>query len=257
MSVADDTYIDDDWPTMPDGSEFDGKELLALVRSGKSPFHGAWDVNLLIREIEENLGAQVIEIPAVTNGSNNYGLHMKLSNRPDIVARLARGDVNMPNFDGFPIDSQVDNVKFEAAAYELLHPEPSILVSRSLYYRVPVQLDGPKLPPPRKYHRPSACLAQSGRIRAALFNFNLPLDFATSWFLKRLFKHKPESLPIPVAPTREFFIALFTSKIKATIRNKGDMIGWESDENTVGPIAAAAKQSLLRLISHIMPTDDD
>ena len=35
------------------------------------------------------------------------------------------------------------------------------------------------------------------------------------------------------------------------------MIGWEDDNNTVGPIAAAAKQSLLRLIPHIMPTDDD
>jgi hypothetical protein len=33
------------------------------------------------------------------------------------------------------------------------------------------------------------------------------------------------------------------------------MIGWESDNVTVGPIAAAAKQSLLRLIPHIMPAD--
>lgn len=35
------------------------------------------------------------------------------------------------------------------------------------------------------------------------------------------------------------------------------MIGWESDNNTVGPIAVAAKQSLLRLIPHIMPADSD
>ncbi len=33
------------------------------------------------------------------------------------------------------------------------------------------------------------------------------------------------------------------------------MIGWEDDNNTVGPIAAVAKQSLLRLIPHIMPVD--
>ena len=33
------------------------------------------------------------------------------------------------------------------------------------------------------------------------------------------------------------------------------MIGWESDNVTVGPIAAAAKQSLLRLIPHILPAD--
>lgn len=35
------------------------------------------------------------------------------------------------------------------------------------------------------------------------------------------------------------------------------MIGWESDNVTVGPIAAAAKQSLLRLIPHIMPAESD
>jgi hypothetical protein len=35
------------------------------------------------------------------------------------------------------------------------------------------------------------------------------------------------------------------------------MIGWEDDDNTVGPIAAAAKQSLLQLIPHIMPRDGD
>ena len=35
----------------------------------------------------------------------------------------------------------------------------------------------------------------------------------------------------------------------------GDVIGWKDDNNTVGPIAVAAKQSLLRLIPHIIPTD--
>jgi hypothetical protein len=58
---------------------------------------------------------------------------------------------------------------------------------------------------------------------------------------------------MPVAPIREFCIALFTSKIEATIKNLGDRIGWEDDHNTVGPVSAAAKQSLLRLIPHIMP----
>lgn len=84
-----------------------------------------------------------------------------------------------------------------------------------------------------------------------------PLDFAATWLRERLFEQKPKSLPIPVAPTREFCDALFTSKIEATIGNIGDMIGWEDDNNTVGPIAAAAKQSLLRLIPHIMPADSD
>jgi hypothetical protein len=164
-------YIDDDWPKMPDGSDFDGTQLLALIRSGNSPFHGVWDVNLLIREVEENLGAQVIDIPVINKGSNNYvscflqssqfdtilrlrlggaqGFHIKLSNRMDIVARLARGDVNMPNFDGFPIHVQVPQVKFEAAAYELLRSEPNILASRLLYHRIPVQHVGPRLDHPQ------------------------------------------------------------------------------------------------------------
>lgn len=94
-------------------------------------------------------------------------------------------------------------------------------------------------------------------MRAALFNFNLPLGFATVWLLGRLFEHKPASLPLPVAPTREFCIALFTSKFKATIQSIGDMIGWESDHVTVGPMAAAAKLSLLRLIPHMMPIASD
>ena len=34
------------------------------------------------------------------------------------------------------------------------------------------------------------------------------------------------------------------------------MIGWESDDNVVGPIAAAAKQSLLRLIPDFLPFED-
>jgi hypothetical protein len=95
------------------------------------------------------------------------------------------------------------------------------------------------------------------RIRASLFNFDLPLDFATVWFRERLFEQKPELLPIPVAPTREFCVTLFTSKIKVIIRNLGDIIRWESDNNTIGPIAIAAKQSLLRLILYIMPIDID
>lgn len=41
------------------------------------------------------------------------------------------------------------------------------------------------------------------------------------------------------------------SKVEATIRNIGDKMGWEGDNNTVGPLAAAAKQSFLRLIPHL------
>ena len=63
---------DDEWPTMPDGSEYDGKHLMEFVRNGKSPFGDAWDVMLLVREVEENLKVQVTDIPIVDKGSNNY-----------------------------------------------------------------------------------------------------------------------------------------------------------------------------------------
>ncbi|EJP61249.1 3-hydroxybutyryl-CoA dehydratase [Beauveria bassiana ARSEF 2860] len=271
-------YYKDPWPVMPDGTKFDGKQLLGLVRSGKSPFDGAWDVNLLIQELEENLGAAVTDIPFVYSGSNNYGFHVRLSNHLDVVARLARGDVNMPDYDGFPIQVQIPEVKFEAAVYKLLDSEPSISCSRLLYYRAPRQHAGLRHDRPGDIlgrrlmvfgraegennvwydltaEQKAGLLTQSARIRASLFNFQLPLDFAAAWLRDRLFEQKPESLPIPVAPTREFCVALFTAKIEATIRNEGDMIGWEDDDNTVGPVAAAAKQSLLRLIPHMMPAD--
>lgn len=92
-------------------------------------------------------------------------------------------------------------------------------------------------------------------MRAALFRYNPPVDFAAHYLHDRTFDFKPESLSMPVAPTRKFWMHVLESKIKATIRNEGDMIGWEDDQETVGPIAFAAKQSLLRAIPHIMPLE--
>ena len=150
-------YYGDEWPKIQDGTDFDGKNLLTLVRNGNNPF--VWDVNLLIQEVEENLATQVIDIPVVSSGANYYvrrnspnyfgsklmlasaqGIHFKLSNLPDVVARFSRRDVNMPNYEAFPIDSLVSDVKFEAAIYELLRSDASILASRLLYHRVPVHV---------------------------------------------------------------------------------------------------------------------
>ncbi|KAF9516853.1 hypothetical protein BS47DRAFT_1390437 [Hydnum rufescens UP504] len=196
------------------------------------------------------------------------GFHVKLSNPSDIVVRLARGDVNMPNFDSFPIHVQVPEAKFEAAVYKLLHSEPNILASHLLlspYSSAACRClflferrEGKNnvwndLSPAEQ----TCVLVQAARIRASLFNFNLPLDFAAVWLRERLFEQRPKSPPISVAPTGEFCIALFASKIEATIGNIGDIIGREGHNNTVGPIAAAAKQSPLRLIPYIIPTDSD
>lgn len=89
-------------------------------------------------------------------------------------------------------------------------------------------------------------------MRAALFHYNSSPDFVAKYLLSRLFKFMPESLSLPVAPTREFWMHVMESKINATIRNEGDMIGWESDNETVGPVALAAKRSVLRTIPHLM-----
>lgn len=100
-------------------------------------------------------------------------------------------------------------------------------------------------------------LAQAAQIRASIFNFKLPVQFAKTWFLDRLFEQKPKFLPVPVAPTREFCIGFLTSKVEATITNIGEMIGWPSDNVVVGPVAFAAKKSLLRFIPHMLPKGAD
>lgn len=92
-------------------------------------------------------------------------------------------------------------------------------------------------------------------MRAALFRYNPPLDFAVKYLHDRIFDFKPKLFSASVAPTREFWIHVLESKIKATIQNEGDMIGWEDDEETVGPVALVAKQSLLRATPHIMPPE--
>jgi hypothetical protein len=61
-----------------------------------------------------------------------------------MVVRIARGDVNMPGFDGFAIERQVPEVHFEAACYNLLSDEADIRVSRLLYYRAPIQHPAPR-----------------------------------------------------------------------------------------------------------------
>jgi hypothetical protein len=49
-----------------------GWQRQTAAHPGNSPFHGLWDVNLLIREIEENLDTHVIDIPVISKGFNNY-----------------------------------------------------------------------------------------------------------------------------------------------------------------------------------------
>ena len=75
--------------------------------------------------------------------------HLQTSDKRDLDARLTRSDVNMPEFDGFPIEVQAPEARFEAAVYNLLLHNPLIRSSRLLYFRLPVQHPGPKLAIPQ------------------------------------------------------------------------------------------------------------
>ncbi|KAL8380947.1 hypothetical protein RB595_005308 [Gaeumannomyces hyphopodioides] len=271
----------DDWPSLPDGSDYDGTDLLSLVRSGRSPFAGVWDVNQLIEEVEANVdGAQVVNIPVVRKGASYYGFKIKLSDGREIVARLARGDVNKPYFDGFPVREQVDKVMFERQVYHLLRSKADILVSRLFHFRAPVQKPGPRVEVPRDLAgrtlflfekaegwtnmwdrldgvEKNNVLYQAAHIRASLFKFSPPLGFIRYWHRDLVSKQGPESTPVAVAPTREYGVARFTAEIEAIIGNVGDIIGREDGGHTVSPTIAAAKQSLLRLVPHIMPEGSD
>lgn len=77
------------------------------------------------------------------------GVHMKLSTRPDIIARLASFDVNMPKYSAWPFPGVLSDHNFEAAIYDLLRSEANIRVSRMIYHRIPLQHQGPRTEVPR------------------------------------------------------------------------------------------------------------
>lgn len=60
---------------------------------------------------------------------------------------------------------------------------------------------------------------------------------------------------VPVG-NRDFCAAILKAKVEGLIGNQGNRIRREEDKLTVGPPAAAAKQSLLRLITLILPEGD-
>ena len=68
---------------------------------------------------------------------------------------------------------------------------------------------------------------------------------------------KVQTPPISHCSDTRVLHFLLYSKIKAIIRNKGDVIGYAGDNFYVGPKTAAAKQSLLRLLPYILPADSD
>lgn len=68
-----------------------------------------------------------------------------------------------------------------------------------------------------------------------------------------MFDFKPEHFSQTVSATRDFWIHVLKAKIEATVREEGDMIGWDDDEETVGPNALRAKQTLLEAVPRLLP----
>jgi hypothetical protein len=62
----------------------------------------------------------------------------------------------------------------------------------------------------------------------------------------------PPSLAMPVTPTREFWMHVLEAKIEATIRDEGEMIGWEDDNETVG--AGRPRSQAVSFASGLVPS---
>lgn len=62
----------DEWPRFPDDTDWNGRDLLVLLNSGRNPFGDALDVKSLIHEIESCLRNGIAEIPLVTYGANHF-----------------------------------------------------------------------------------------------------------------------------------------------------------------------------------------
>jgi hypothetical protein len=88
---------------------------------------------------------------------------VKLSNGSDILVRMSRGDINMPNYDDFHLHTQVLDFEFEAAEYELLHFESNIRASRLHYYRVPAQNGSSSQHDVPREFQDVACFFRKGR----------------------------------------------------------------------------------------------
>jgi hypothetical protein len=100
-------------------------------------------------------------------------------------------------------------------------------------------------------------LDQLTRIRPALFNYTPPYDFVVKYLHSSMFEFKPEHFTQTVSATRDFWIHVLKTRIEATIKGEGDMIGWEDDEETNGPNAWRAKRTLQEVVPHLLPEHND
>lgn len=96
-------------------------------------------------------------------------------------------------------------------------------------------------------------MAQMVDMRIALFRLALAPHFIDAWLTAC--PPNPKNISCPIAPNRSFACAFLIAKIEEMIGKEGDPIGWPDDPHVVGPLALAAKSSLLRFIPLVMPLD--
>ncbi|KAJ3043252.1 hypothetical protein HDV00_005572 [Rhizophlyctis rosea] len=255
------SYYGESWDKWPEN--FDGKGVYEAVMAGRET---GFRINIrqMFNIVEKELSCKVVDVPMVFKGSNNFGFQLLLTTKRTLLLRIARNNFLHPNYVGAPIETVIREVQFEAAVHELLKSDPDIPVSPLLFYRLPVTktadlvVDAENIDDGRQmmvFDMAKILLQNLGKIRASLFTKHLPLDFVKQWLHSRF--PNPNVIPHPVEPTRDFALALLTAKIESMIKNEGDPIGSEDDNHIVGPLAAAAKQSLLNLLPLILPDETE
>jgi len=158
-------WVGETWPSMPDGKPYHGKNLFTADFPWRKPLQpslGRPTADLGNRGEPKYKGSRhsfnrqrlqqlrkyvVLLYPYPPSLNTNHisanlrakGIYLKISDKYDLITRLARGDVNIPDFDSFQIKVLAPEARFEAAVYHLLQSKPYIRPSRLLYSRVLVQ----------------------------------------------------------------------------------------------------------------------
>lgn len=95
------------------------------------------------------------------------------------------------------------------------------------------------------------------RARAALFRYDPPLDFCVKHF-QELFPtiFARGHIPVPVTPTREFWLFILRSLIETVVRDEGEVLGLITEGKAAGQGASRYRNALLTLLPHILPPED-
>lgn len=83
MASADRALLDQ-WPRSTDGQDWDGTNLLSLLRLNQNPFQETLDINSLMVEIEYTLSKEICDVPKVTHGANHFVSRLRPTPRPHV-----------------------------------------------------------------------------------------------------------------------------------------------------------------------------